>query len=223
MSNLKSQMGSINNILLASPLLLASLLSGCSALSNSAKTATLDPKTTTETVTNMPSSTADTLDTDGDGVIDSIDACPSTAMNVVVDKHGCPIDTCLHCDDPNPYLERIFYPTAQSQLPDQYFASIEALVKQYRDIASYSKFKDKQMVFHIESHTAKNEVANELALSTARAEAIKQVLIERYGIDPSLIRLDINTSERPFAPNDTAEGRAMNQRVYLGFSLDPKE
>lgn len=155
MSNLKLQAGGINSILLASPLLLASLLSGCSALSNSVKTTTLGPETTTETVANTPSSTADTLDTDGDEVIDTKDACPSTAMNVVVDEHGCTINICLHCDDPEPYLKRIFYPTAQSQLPDQYFDAIKALVKQYHDIASYSKFKDKQWVFHIESHTSK--------------------------------------------------------------------
>lgn len=65
-----------------------------------------------------------------------------------------------------------------------------------------------------------NEVTNELALSTARAEAIKQILIERYDIDADLIKLDVYSSQRPIAPNDIPEGRAMNQRVELFFSLD---
>lgn len=162
-------------------------------------------------------------DTDGDGVFDNNDACPNTPINVIVDEHGCPINICLHCNDPEPYLQRIFYSSAQSQLPDPYVTSFQALVDEYRNVVSYSKFKDKQWVFHIETHTSKNEVTNELALSTARAEAIKQGLIGDYGIDTKLIKLDINTSQKPIAPNDTTEGRALNQRAYLKFSLDPKE
>ena len=123
--------------------------------------------------------------------------------------------------DDDPHRQQFTYDTGKSELKKTDFAAIAQVVKEYREIASYSKFKDKQLVFHIESHTAKNEVANELALATGRAEVIKQVLIEQYGIDPSLIKTHINTSERPLAPNNSIEGRLMNQRAYLTFSLDP--
>ena len=32
------------------------------------------------------------LDSDGDGVADSMDACPNTPMNKVVDERGCPVE-----------------------------------------------------------------------------------------------------------------------------------
>lgn len=118
------------------------------------------------------------------------------------------------------HKQQFVFNTGKSTLKESDLAAIAQVVKEYREIASYSKFKDKHLVFHIESHTAKNEVANELAV-VARAEVIKQVLIEQYGIDPSSIKTHIHTSERPLAPNDSAEGRAMNQRAYLTFSLDP--
>lgn len=123
--------------------------------------------------------------------------------------------------DDDQHRQQFVFNTGKSTLKDSDLAAIAQVVKEYREIASYSKFKDKQLVFHIESHTAKNEVADELALATARAEVIKQVLIEQYGIDPSLIKTHIHTSAQPIAPNDSAEGRLMNQRAYLTFSLDP--
>ena len=123
--------------------------------------------------------------------------------------------------DDAPHRQQFTYDTGKRELKASDLAAIAQVVKEYREVASYSKFKDKHWVFHIESHTAKNEVANELTLATARAEVIKQVLIEQYGINTSSIKTHINTSERPIAPNDSAEGRLMNQRAYLTFSLDP--
>ena len=123
--------------------------------------------------------------------------------------------------DDDQHRQQFVFNTGKSELKASDLAAIAQVVKKYREIASYSKFKDKQLVFHIESHTAKNEVANELALATARAEVIKQVLIEQYGIDHSLIKTHIHTSERPLAPNNSIEGRLINQRAYLTFSLDP--
>ena len=123
--------------------------------------------------------------------------------------------------DNDPHRQQFTYDTGKSELKASDLAAIAQVVKEYREVASYSKFKDKHWVFHIESHTAKNEVANELTLATARAEVIKQVLVEQHGIDPSLIQTHIHTSERPLAPNNSIEGRLINQRAYLTFSLDP--
>ncbi|CAM4056742.1 OmpA family protein [Psychrobacter arenosus] len=123
--------------------------------------------------------------------------------------------------DDDPHRQQFTYDPGKSELKKTDLTAIAQIVKEYREIASYSKFKDKHWVFHIESHTAKDEVANELKLATARAEVIKQVLIEQYGIDPSLIQTHIHTSERPLVPNDSSAGRLINQRAYLTFSLDP--
>jgi hypothetical protein len=40
------------------------------------------------------------LDSDGDGVLDPDDACPSTAPGAVVDSHGCSIEQLAPCDGP---------------------------------------------------------------------------------------------------------------------------
>lgn len=37
-------------------------------------------------------------DTDGDGVLDYQDACPSTPMNIVVDAQGCPTPVEVSCE-----------------------------------------------------------------------------------------------------------------------------
>ena len=197
-------------------LLTAIILSGCVLPPDSS-----GPKTTSSYPVLEDLTVEEALGSDNDGVIVSKDDCPDTDMNTLVDTYGCPTHSGHHCDDKDQHLKQFSYATGKSELKNSDLAAIAQVVKEYRDMASYSKFKDKQLVFHIESHTSKNEVANELALSTARAEAIKQVLIEQFGIDPSLIKTQINTSANPIAPNDAIEGRLLNQRAYLTFSLDP--
>lgn len=158
-------------------------------------------------------------DADGDGVIDSIDACPKTPMNVVVDEHGCPRPV-YTCEGMNDNLHRLFYGTGASELDSKSFEALDEFMSRYGPIpVSFNvtgfDVNDYDIIYHIESHTSKNEIADEYALSKARAETLKQILIERYGVDEQAFKLDIHTSDRPIAPNDSAEGRRLNQRIYM--------
>lgn len=52
-------------------------------------------------------------------------------------------------------------------------------------------------------------------LSEKRAESVKEFLVKKEKIDPSRLSTKGFGQERPFAPNDTPEGRAKNRRVML--------
>lgn len=68
----------------------------------------------------------------------------------------------------------------------------------------------------IEGHTDNvgSPVSN-LALSEARAAAVKAVLVSDYGADASRISTAGLGDTEPAVPNDTAEGRAQNRRVEV--------
>src|SRR5699024_12810583 len=50
-------------------------------------------------------------------------------------------------------------------------------------------------------------------LSEQRAEAVKEYLVQRHGIDPSRITTEGRGSADPVASNDTDEGRRENRRA----------
>lgn len=68
----------------------------------------------------------------------------------------------------------------------------------------------------IEGHTDNvGAPAANLALSEARAAAVKAALVSQYGVDGSRISTEGFGDTRPAVPNTTAEGRAQNRRVEL--------
>ena len=57
--------------------------------------------------------------------------------------------------------------------------------------------------------------ADNMCLSRARAEAVKQVLVERYGLRADRIKVVAYGDTRPLDPRNTKEARARNRRVTL--------
>jgi outer membrane protein OmpA-like peptidoglycan-associated protein len=57
--------------------------------------------------------------------------------------------------------------------------------------------------------------AANVALSEARAAAVKTALVSQFGVDGSRITTIGLGDTKPTAPNTTAEGRAQNRRVEL--------
>jgi OOP family OmpA-OmpF porin len=143
------------------------------------------------------------VDTDGDGVTDDLDQCPNTAAGVAVDAKGCPVQL---TEDLQLEL-RVFFDTNKSNIKDQYkpeVAKVADALKQYNDATA-----------KIEGHTDNTgpRKLNE-RLSLARANSVKNMLISDYGIAPTRIETQGFAWDKPIAPNDTVEGRAMNRRVY---------
>jgi chemotaxis protein MotB len=58
-------------------------------------------------------------------------------------------------------------------------------------------------------------------LSSDRAAAVNQYLLETGRVPATRTRLAGYADSRPLAPNDTAEGRAMNRRIEIVLIVDP--
>lgn len=72
----------------------------------------------------------------------------------------------------------------------------------------------KDAVFVIAGHTdSKGTDAYNLKLSRRRAEAVKEFLVSHYQIEENRLFIKAYGEEKPFASNDTNEGRAQNRRV----------
>ncbi len=74
--------------------------------------------------------------------------------------------------------------------------------------------ENRQVRILIEGHTDKRgDPARNQRLSEQRAEAVKNYLVQNFGLDDSRFEAKGFGSSRPFAPEDTPEGFALNRRV----------
>jgi len=142
------------------------------------------------------------MDSDGDGVTDNIDKCPDTPRGIKVDKVGCPI----------PIKEKISivlhveFDFDKDAVRPEYHSHIE-------EVANFLKaYQGKDAV--LEGHTD-SEGSDEynLDLSKRRAESVKKVLVDIFGIDAARISTDGYGESQPVATNETVEGRQENRRV----------
>jgi OOP family OmpA-OmpF porin len=76
----------------------------------------------------------------------------------------------------------------------------------------------------VEGHTdSKGTNAYNLSLSQRRAEAVRQVLIDQFKVEPSRLSSVGYGEERPVADNKTEQGRQLNRRVVAVVSATKKE
>ena len=152
------------------------------------------------------------VDSDGDGVPDSIDECPGTPMNVVVDERGCPV--AVDITDELKMELRVFFDNDKSAIKDQYKTEISKVAEKMREYPNSSA--------RVEGHASKTgpSARYNQRLSEARAVAVKSMLTNEFGIAPNRISTVGYGYDQPIAPNDTEEGRAMNRRVYAIITGD---
>jgi len=152
------------------------------------------------------------VDSDGDGVVDSLDACPGTPMNVVVDERGCPIP--VDITDELKMELRVFFDNDESTIKSQYQPEIAKVAEKMREYPNSTA--------RIEGHASKTgpSARYNQRLSEARAVAVKSMLTNEFGIAPNRLSTVGYGYDRPIADNDTEEGRAMNRRVYAIITGD---
>ncbi|MGB6328090.1 MAG: OmpA family protein [Halarcobacter sp.] len=135
------------------------------------------------------------MDTDGDGVVDSLDKCPDTPKGNIVDVDGCTLKVNLN----------INFENDSSVINNSYSSKI----KKFADfMKAFPSVKGK-----IEAHTdAVGTKAYNQKLSERRAASAVKAL-EAYGVKADRLKSTGYGEMKPKASNDTAEGKAMNRRV----------
>lgn len=137
------------------------------------------------------------LDGDNDGIVDADDLCLESAAGAVVDATGC------------------------EQMEAQVLFSFDSADIRAEDqaiIARVGEFLQRNdgLTVSIAGYTDSTGTSEyNQALSLQRAEAVRQALVEDFGIDSSRMEVDAMGESDPIAGNDTLEGREDNRRVVM--------
>jgi outer membrane protein OmpA-like peptidoglycan-associated protein len=103
--------------------------------------------------------------------------------------------------------EVVLFDVGQSMVKPVYNAKLTSLVKK--------SMKFPELKFHLKGHTdASGNAAKNLALSQARANAVKKVLMNR-GLTADRIVMDASGADNPIAENTTSSGKSQNRRVEV--------
>ncbi len=134
------------------------------------------------------------LDSDGDGVPDSIDQCPNTPKGATVDARGCWA-----------YMSFMLFDFDSAVIKTDAKAALEEAVKVAK--------MDPDLKVEIQGHTDNIGTAEyNMDLSVRRAQAVRDYLAAA-GVDSSRMTVVGYGMTKPVAPNDTEENRARNRRV----------
>jgi len=137
-------------------------------------------------------------DSDSDGVIDSLDKCPNTPKNVLINHYGCPIITTL----------RINFDFNKADIKKIYYPEIEKVAIAMKN--------NPKLKIEIDGYT--DNIGSEeynLKLSLKRAQVVKDFLVNKYGIDSKRIVVKGFGEKYPLLPNTTPTNRALNRRVEI--------
>jgi OOP family OmpA-OmpF porin len=149
-----------------------------------------------------PAPTPAPQDSDRDGVMDADDQCPDTPRNYAVDADGCPIPV----EEVARVELLVNFEFDRSEVQDRYLPEIE-------QVANFMEQYPDTMV-ELEGHTdSVGTDAYNQGLSQRRANAVRQVMIDRFGVPASRVSAEGFGESQPVASNESAAGRAQNRRV----------
>lgn len=157
-------------------------------------------------------SAATFADDDQDGVANDVDKCPGTPLNHSVDAYGC----------------TRFYEQAIVKQVSVLFAHDDATVpaSAYRSVADIADFMNEhpQLQVVIEGHTSLvGSATYNQRLSERRANAVRQLLIERYNIPAERVNAVGYGESRPLIePETSVEDAAKNRRIEVEMSANKR-
>jgi len=136
-------------------------------------------------------------DQDRDGVLDSLDQCPNTPCDFVVDDKGCPIKAELE----------IHFTTDSSAIS-------QVSMQKVRNFATFLLRNKGSMVKLIGHCDFRGSDAYNMALSKRRAYSLQTALVN-FGVSINRLSTEGRGEREPKATNSTAEGMAMNRRTEV--------
>ena len=139
-------------------------------------------------------------DSDGDGVLDSADACPNTPRGTRVDSRGCPVagETLLR-------LEGVTFAYNSATLTAEAKTNLDKAVKMLKDNASVR--------VNVDGHTDNRGTDQyNQALSEKRARSVVDYLVEK-GVPRTQLNARGFGESKPVAANDNDANMARNRRV----------
>jgi OOP family OmpA-OmpF porin len=147
-------------------------------------------------------------DTDGDQIMDDVDACPNEKGPPDPDpsKNGCPR---VHVVEKEVIiLEQVQFDTAKSTIKKVSDGLLD-------EVATVLKAHPELKRLEVQGHTDDRGVRPQnQTLSQARADAVMKALIRR-GIDKARLTAKGYGQDVPIADNQTEEGRQKNRRVQF--------
>ncbi|HSC82874.1 MAG TPA: OmpA family protein [Pseudomonas sp.] len=149
-------------------------------------------------------------DSDNDGVCDNVDKCPDTPANVTVDADGCPaVAEVVRVE-----LD-VKFDFDKSKVKEESYGDIKNLADFMNQYPSTSTT--------VEGHTdSVGTDAYNQKLSERRANAVREVLVNQYGVGSERVNSVGYGESRPVADNATEAGRAVNRRVEAEVEAQAK-
>lgn len=151
----------------------------------------------------------DLTDDEGDGIITARDRCPNSKAGVKVGNNGCgsnTLNTIRHRLDVN-------FAINSYHVNDEYLPQIAKLAE------LMNKHPDVFIV--IEGHTStRGNATYNLILSKNRAEAIKQILVNQFGIDKERVNTKGYGFERILVEGNDEYSHQKNRRIVAEISSD---
>ncbi|WP_420550425.1 OmpA family protein [Litorivicinus lipolyticus] len=140
-------------------------------------------------------------DTDGDTIVDHDDRCPHSTLGAIVASNGCTL-----------WVQR-----AEGQQLNVQFDSDESAVKpryMKRLQAFAARINGEARIIELSGHTdARGSADYNQGLSERRAQAVFDVLVGQYGVNPEQLKMVGYSESLPLAAGQTSSELALNRRV----------
>ena len=168
------------------------------------------------------------LDDDKDSVINLFDKCPNTPAGIVVGVDGCPVDS--DKDGVADYKDKCLNTPKDVKVNFQgcpilaeyrfnfKFNSYKIDKKYYPQIQKLANILKNNKKIQIEIQGFTDNIGSYIynkELSLKRANALRNILINRFNICPNRISVIGYGSDYPVASNATKEGQALNRRIIV--------
>ncbi|HET8731246.1 MAG TPA: OmpA family protein [Moraxellaceae bacterium] len=148
-----------------------------------------------------------TRDSDGDGVVDALDKCPGTRRGAKVDANGCYVVL----KEAVTMTIDVKFPPGSSKID----ARGDAEIKKLADFMNQYPQTSVEVAGHTDN--TGNAAANR-KLSQQRADAVREHLVGKFGVDGKRVTAKGYGPDKPIADNKTAAGRNANRRVEATIS-----